>query len=47
MEDCTVWLKDLDTKKIVVEYFESFEMRCWRRIEETKWSEKVNNEKIL
>ena len=26
---------------------ESFEMWCWRRIEQIKWSEKVTNEQVL
>ena len=28
-------------------YLESFEMRCWRRMEKIKWPEKVTNEEIL
>ena len=26
---------------------ESFEMWCWRRMEKTKWSQKVTNEQVL
>jgi hypothetical protein len=32
-------LRTLDRK-----YLETFEMRCWRRMEKIKWSEKINNE---
>ena len=28
-------------------YFESFEMWCWRRMENIKWSEKVSNEVLV
>ena len=28
-------------------FLESFEMWCWRRMEEIKWSEKVTNEQVL
>ena len=28
-------------------YLESFEMWCWRKIKEIKWSEKVTNEQVL
>ena len=33
--------------KLEQKYLESFEMWCWRRMEEIKWSEKVNNEQVL
>ena len=39
-ETCT--LRTLEQK-----YLENFEMWCWRRIEKTKWSEKVANEQVL
>ena len=28
-------------------YLESFEMRCWWRMEKIKWSEEVTNEQLL
>ena len=31
-------------RKLAWKYVESFEMWCWRRMEEIKWSEKVTNE---
>ena len=50
LEDCFIWLRDLDTKKLEQKYLESFEKWCWRRmekIEKVKWSEKVTNEHFL
>ena len=38
-----IWtLRQLERK-----YFESFEMRCWRRMEKIKWSAKITNEQVL
>ena len=34
-------------RKLERKYFESFEMRCWRRMEKKKSSEKVINEQVL
>ena len=49
MEHCTIriCLRGLDTKKIGVGVYESFEMWCWRRMEKVKWSEKETNEEVL
>ena len=33
-------------RKMERKYLESFEMWCWRRIEEIKWHEKVINEEL-
>jgi hypothetical protein len=33
-------------RKLEQKYLENFEM-CWRRMEKTKWSEKVINEEAL
>jgi hypothetical protein len=43
MEYFTLYLRDLDTKKIRSEVFESFEIWCWWRMEKIKWPEKVTN----
>jgi hypothetical protein len=34
-------------RKIDQKYLESFEMRCWRRMEKISWTERVRNEEIL
>ena len=34
-------------KKLEQKYLESYEMWCWRRMEEIKWSGKVTNEQVL
>ena len=41
LEDCTVWLRDLNTRKIGAEVFRELRNVCWRRMEKIKWSEKV------
>ena len=28
-------------------YLESFEMRCWKRMEKTSWTDRVRNEEVL
>jgi len=28
-------------------HLESFEMRCWRRVEKISWTDRVRNEKVL
>ena len=47
LEHCIVWLRDLDTKTLVQEYLESFEMWCWNSMEKIKWSEKITNEQDI
>jgi hypothetical protein len=42
-----VWFRDLYTMKLEQKYLESFEIRCWRRIEKIKWSEKGTKEEVL
>jgi hypothetical protein len=34
-------------RKADQKYLESFEMRCWRRMEKISWTDRVRNEKIL
>jgi hypothetical protein len=34
-------------RKFERKYLESFEMRCWGRMEKIKWSEKVTLEQVL
>jgi hypothetical protein len=34
-------------RKVDQEYLESFEMRCWRRIEKINWTDRVRNEEVL
>jgi hypothetical protein len=34
-------------RKLDQKYLESFEMRCWRRMEKISWNERVNNEVVL
>jgi hypothetical protein len=47
VEHCFIWLRNLDTKKIGAEIFGNFEIWCWRRMEKTKWLEKVTIEQVL
>ena len=34
-------------EKLEQKYFESFEIRRWKRMEKINWSDKVNDEEIL
>jgi hypothetical protein len=34
-------------RKVDQKYLESFEMRCWRRMEKISWTNRVRNEEIL
>ena len=34
-------------RKVDEKYLESFEIWCWRRLEEISWTDHVRNEKIL
>jgi hypothetical protein len=34
-------------RKIDQEYFESYEMWCWRRMEKISWTDRVRNEEVL
>ena len=34
-------------RKVHQKYFESFEMRCWRRMEKIGWTDRVRNEEVL
>jgi len=34
-------------RKLERKYLESFELWCWRRMENIKWSEKVTNEQVI
>jgi len=48
MEHCFIWLREIWTlRKLERKYLESFEVRCWRRIEKITWLEKVTNEQVL
>jgi hypothetical protein len=50
---CCIWSAALcgaETKtlwKIDHKYLGSFEMWCWRRMEETTWTDRVKNEEML
>ena len=39
--------KSWTVKKVDQEYLESFEMWCWRRMEEISWIDLVRNEGVL
>ena len=47
LENCFIWRRDLDTRKLERQYLDSFELLCSRRKEKLKWSVKVTNEKLL
>jgi hypothetical protein len=34
-------------RKVDEKYLESFEIRCWRRIEKIIWTDRVRNEEVL
>ena len=34
-------------KKLERKYLENFEMCCWRKMENIKWSEKITNEQVI
>jgi hypothetical protein len=34
-------------RKLYQKYLESFEMRCWRRMQKISWTDRVNNEAVL
>jgi hypothetical protein len=34
-------------RKVDRKYLESFEMRCWRRMEKIGWTDRVRNEEVL
>jgi hypothetical protein len=37
----------LTFQKVDQKYLESFEMRCWKRIEKISWTDHVRNEEVL
>ena len=41
--DAETWI----LRKFEQKYLESFEMWCWRKMENIKWSEKLTNEEVL
>jgi hypothetical protein len=34
-------------RKVDQEYVENFEMRCWRRMEQISWTNRVRNEEVV
>jgi hypothetical protein len=47
---CSIALYGAETwtlRKVEQKYLESFEMWCWRRMEEISWRDRVNNEAVL
>jgi hypothetical protein len=50
---CYIWsiaLYDAETwtlRKLDQKYLETFEMWCWRRMENISWTDRVNNEAVL
>ena len=50
---CCIWsiafygVETLTLRKVDQKYLESFGMRCWRRIKEIIWIDRVRNEEVL
>jgi len=50
---CYVWSKvpfgaeTLIFRKVDQRHLESFEMRCWKRMEKISWTDRVRNEEVL
>ena len=44
---CYHWLETWTLRKLERKYLKSFEMWCWRRMQNIKWLEKVTNEQVL